>query len=92
MRLILSLLVLLTLTAPLFAAGRPMTVDDLLAVKGVSDPQVSPDGRWVVYVVSELVAAGMRVSVVGSRGAWYVRLYLASELSSVNPASSSNRT
>ena len=31
-----------------------MTVDDLLAVKGVSDPQVSPDGRWVVYVVSEL--------------------------------------
>ena len=31
-----------------------MTVDDLLAVKAVSDPQVSPDGKWVVYVVSEL--------------------------------------
>ena len=31
-----------------------MTVDDLLAVKGVSDPQVSPDGSLVVYVVSEL--------------------------------------
>ena len=31
-----------------------MTIDDLLAVKGVSDPQVSPDGSLVVYVVSEL--------------------------------------
>ena len=31
-----------------------MTVDDLLAVKAVSDPQVSPDGTLVVYVVSEL--------------------------------------
>jgi dipeptidyl aminopeptidase/acylaminoacyl peptidase len=35
-------------------AARPMTVDDLLAVKAVSDPQVSPDGQWVVYVVAEL--------------------------------------
>ena len=36
------------------AASRPMTVDDLLAVKSVSDPQVSPDSRRVVYVVSEV--------------------------------------
>ncbi len=36
------------------ADKRPMTVDDLLAVKGVSDPQVSPDGKSVVYVVSEI--------------------------------------
>ena len=34
--------------------GRPMTIDDLLAVKSVSDPQISPDGESVVYVVSEL--------------------------------------
>src|SRR3954464_7993702 len=53
MRYALPLLVLLSTTACAWAA-RPMTVDDLLAVKGVSDPQVSPDGRWVVYVVSEL--------------------------------------
>ena len=39
---------------PGLAAGRPMTIDDLLAVKSVSDPQVSPDGESVVYVVSEL--------------------------------------
>ncbi|QEH36840.1 Prolyl tripeptidyl peptidase precursor [Aquisphaera giovannonii] len=36
------------------AGGRPMTIDDLLAVKGVSDPQISPDGESVVYLVSEL--------------------------------------
>ena len=50
----LAVLIILQLTAPLLAAGRPMTVDDLLAVKGVSDPQLSPDGSLVVYVVSEL--------------------------------------
>ena len=33
---------------------RPMTVDDLLAVRSVSDPQVSPDGKSVVYVVGEI--------------------------------------
>ena len=33
--------------------GRPMTIDDLLAIKSVSDPQISPDGESVVYVVSE---------------------------------------
>jgi len=36
------------------AEKRPMKVDDLLNVKGVGDPQVSPDGRSIVYVVSEL--------------------------------------
>ncbi len=29
---------------------RPMTIEDLLAVKWVSDPQVSPDGTRVVFV------------------------------------------
>ena len=33
---------------------RAMTVDDLLTVKVVSDPQVSPDGTLVVYAVSEV--------------------------------------
>jgi dipeptidyl aminopeptidase/acylaminoacyl peptidase len=49
-------LILFLFLAPALCAwaARPMTVDDLLAVKGVSDPQVSPDGHWVVYVVAEL--------------------------------------
>ena len=35
----------------LFAAGRPITVTDLLALHRVSDPQVSPDGARVLYTV-----------------------------------------
>lgn len=31
---------------------RPMTFDDVIAVKNVSDPQISTDGQWVVYVVT----------------------------------------
>ncbi len=29
-----------------------MTFDDVIALKTVTDPQLSPDGRWVAYVVS----------------------------------------
>ena len=36
------------------AGSRPWTSDDVLAMKLVSDPQVSPDGRWVAYVVQGL--------------------------------------
>ena len=54
MRLLLALLLVMMAASPVLAAGRPMTVDDLLAVKGVADPQISPDGTLVVYVVSEL--------------------------------------
>src|SRR5579883_435313 len=54
MRTLLGLILILALAAPAFAAGRAMTIDDLLAVKGVSDPQISPDGQWVAYVVSEI--------------------------------------
>jgi len=54
MRTAVSTLVLLLMISPVFAAGRPMTIDDFLAVKGVSDPHVSPDGNLVVYVVSQI--------------------------------------
>jgi dipeptidyl aminopeptidase/acylaminoacyl peptidase len=49
-------IVSLLLTSPVLAlAGdRPMTIDDLLAIKGVAEPQVSPDSDAIVYVVSEL--------------------------------------
>jgi dipeptidyl aminopeptidase/acylaminoacyl peptidase len=39
-------------TMSVHAQQRPMTPDDVLAVRNVSDPQISPDGRWVAYVVS----------------------------------------
>ncbi len=54
MRLLPGILLSLAIAMPLHAAGRPITIDDLLAVKTVNDPQVSPDGKHVVYVVSEI--------------------------------------
>ncbi len=45
---------LMTFASPAFAAKRALTIDDLLAVKSVADPQLSPDGKLVVYVVSEI--------------------------------------
>ncbi|MEY2855679.1 MAG: Prolyl tripeptidyl peptidase precursor [Pseudomonadota bacterium] len=34
------------------AAGRPMSVEDLLRLQRISDPQISPDGRHVLYAVA----------------------------------------
>src|SRR2546425_13347962 len=31
-------------------AKRPITFEDLMKVQRISDPQVSPDGRWIAYV------------------------------------------
>lgn len=33
---------------------RPMTFEDMLALKSVSDAQISPDGKWVAYVVTSV--------------------------------------
>jgi len=43
----------LVLTAGLAGAQskRPMNFDDFAAVRAVSDPQLSPDGHWVMYSV-----------------------------------------
>ena len=35
-------------------AKRPLKIDDLFAIKDVRDPQISPDGNWVVYVLSSV--------------------------------------
>ncbi len=53
-RSVLLFVVLVVLAAPaaVFAEGkRPMTVNDLFRFQRVSDPQISPDGKLVVYVV-----------------------------------------
>src|SRR5215467_9406801 len=47
--------VLLLVPATALAQGkRPMTVDDLFRCKRVSDPQISPDGKHVVYVLTTI--------------------------------------
>lgn len=44
-------------------ARRPMTFDDLAAVRAVADPQLSPDGRHVLYAVRTTdVAANRRTT------------------------------
>ena len=52
----LALLVSLLTALPALAApgDRPWTSDDVLGLKVVTDPQVSPDGRLVAYVVESL--------------------------------------
>jgi dipeptidyl aminopeptidase/acylaminoacyl peptidase len=51
----LALIVFLWLpTATIAADKRPMTLNDLFAFKRVSDPQISPDGKWVAYVVGQV--------------------------------------
>src|SRR5437588_6191420 len=48
----LFLCVIATPVAAQPAQKRAMTVDDLFKFKRVSDPQISPDGKWVVYTVA----------------------------------------
>src|SRR6059036_311461 len=43
---------LLLIAAPLAAQKRAITFDDYIALKTVSDPQLSADGKWVAYTVS----------------------------------------
>ncbi len=53
--LLFACLTLFCLPAAVLAEGkRPMKIDDLFAFKRVSDPQVSPDGKLVVYVVGSV--------------------------------------
>jgi dipeptidyl aminopeptidase/acylaminoacyl peptidase len=40
------------------ASEKPWTSDDILALKTVSEPQLSPDGRLVAYVVTGLTEEG----------------------------------
>src|SRR5580704_9847543 len=41
-------------TAASASAKRPMTFADLMAMKRVSDPQISPSGKWVMFSVTDV--------------------------------------
>ena len=49
----LSLLLVLSVAFSVAAqtARRPIKLDDLTRLRNVGDPQISPDGKWVAYVV-----------------------------------------
>ena len=52
------LAILFVLLIPMWTAAgekaRPMKVEDLFRFKRLADPQISPDGKWVVYVVGDV--------------------------------------
>jgi dipeptidyl aminopeptidase/acylaminoacyl peptidase len=48
----LAVLLLIPVASVLAQQKRPMTFEDVLSLRNVSDAQVSPDGRWVAYVVT----------------------------------------
>jgi dipeptidyl aminopeptidase/acylaminoacyl peptidase len=55
-------LFLATLPGVVFAEGkRPMKLEDLFKFKRVSDPQISPDGKWVVYAVGTVDLEGNKI-------------------------------
>jgi dipeptidyl aminopeptidase/acylaminoacyl peptidase len=49
---IVLLLALALLPAAAFAQKRPLRADDVYNLRDVRDPQRSPDGKWVAYVVA----------------------------------------
>jgi dipeptidyl aminopeptidase/acylaminoacyl peptidase len=56
-----SVIILFALGALAMAEGR-FTIDDLMKVRRVSDPQVSPDGRMVAFVIGDVKFDDNRVS------------------------------
>ena len=50
------------------SSKRPMTFDDLMAIKRVGDAQISPDGSRVAYVVTDVDKNLNR----GKRSVWAV--------------------
>src|SRR6185295_12941947 len=48
------LLGLSTLVAAQQSSRRPLKLDDMARIRDVRDPQCSPDGQWVAYVVSTI--------------------------------------
>jgi dipeptidyl aminopeptidase/acylaminoacyl peptidase len=58
-------LLLFTLTALTIQAQRPMTFEDMAAMKRIGAPKVSPDGKWIAYDASTIdLAANVRKSAI----------------------------
>ena len=53
-RLFLSLLVIAITLPALAQAKHPFTFDDMMKLKRVGEPEVSPDGKWVIFSVVDV--------------------------------------
>ena len=51
--LVLVTLAISTTTAAFQSSARPLQIEDYYRIKSVGAPQISPDGRWVVFTVSQ---------------------------------------
>jgi dipeptidyl aminopeptidase/acylaminoacyl peptidase len=56
-RLFLSLFILIFTLPALAQAKHPFTFDNMMKLKRVGDPQVSPDGKWVIFSVVDVDVA-----------------------------------
>lgn len=66
---LLPMLFVTTVSVAAFAQSkRPIAFDDLISMKRVADAQISPDGRWVAYVVNVVDKQANR----GKRSIWLV--------------------
>ena len=56
MKPILKLILILSILAilPQAIAKRPITFEDLAKLQRISDPEISPDGKWVAYVQTQV--------------------------------------
>lgn len=52
-RIVLAVLFLLPISTLAGEARRPMKVEDLFRFQRVADPQISPNGKWVVYALGK---------------------------------------
>jgi dipeptidyl aminopeptidase/acylaminoacyl peptidase len=53
-RLLLSLLILVSTLPALAQAKHPFTFEDMMKLKRVGEPEVSPDGKWVIFSVVDV--------------------------------------
>src|SRR5579864_7975623 len=53
-RLLLSFLVFAFILSAIAQAKHPFTFEDMMKLKRVGDPQVSPDGKWVIFSVVDV--------------------------------------
>jgi len=67
-RLLIIVFSLLSLVAVSAAESHPFSIHDMLAMDRISDPQVSPDGKWVVFALRATDLAANR----GSTDLWMV--------------------
>jgi len=54
MRRFLVLMLVVSSAAPLFGQKHPFTFEDMMALKRVGEPEVSPDGKWVIFSVVDV--------------------------------------